>query len=173
MEIWKKAKGYEDYISISSNGNIYSIRKNKRIKPINNGNGYMRINLSNFYYDGVLIKQRTLYIHRLVAEAFIVNKKEQVNHKDEDKNNNNLYNLEWCDAKYNSNYGNRNEKLSKIKKKSVMQINKNGSIVKEWNSIGDASYFYTKNKYHSSINNVLRKRSKKAFGFYWSYCEIN
>ena len=60
-------------------------------------------------------KQSTFSIHRLVAEAFISNPESLpcVNHKDEDKTNNNVNNLEWSSAKYNVNYGSRTEKASK------------------------------------------------------------
>ena len=60
-------------------------------------------------------KRKCCYIHRLVAEAFIPNPNNypQVNHKDEDKTNNCVNNLEWCDAKYNINYGTRIERISK------------------------------------------------------------
>lgn len=63
-------------------------------------------------------------MHRVVAEAFIPNPNnfEQVNHKDENKLNNCVDNLEWCTCKYNSNYGTRNIRI----KKSVSNAHKNG-----------------------------------------------
>lgn len=60
-------------------------------------------------------KQRKIVIHRLVAEAFMPNENNytDINHKDEDKTNNRIDNLEWCTHKYNMNYGTTREKISK------------------------------------------------------------
>jgi hypothetical protein len=62
-------------------------------------------------------KKKLCKVHRLVAIAFIDNPNgySQVNHIDEDKANNKVENLEWCDCKYNNNYGNRNNNMSKSK----------------------------------------------------------
>ena len=71
--------------------------------------GYAYVNL---HLNG---KMKTIKTHRLVAEAFIPNpeNKPMVNHKDEVKNNNAVENLEWCDAKYNINYGTRTARMIK------------------------------------------------------------
>ena len=59
-----------------------------------------------FRKDG---KQYTLKVHRLVAKAFIPNPDNlpEVNHKNEDKSNNSVENLEWCSTQYNHEYGTR------------------------------------------------------------------
>ena len=84
-----------------------TIKTGVDLKPIKNRYGYMYVNLRK---DGVTKQQ---YIHRLVAQAFIPNPNNlpEVNHKDEDKTNNNVKNLEWCDRKYNINYGTRTAKF--------------------------------------------------------------
>jgi len=101
-EIWKYIDGYEGSYEVSTHGNIRSylytgISKNKRDEPINltpvpTNIGYMKIGLSK---DG---EQSYPSIHRLVAEAFIPNpeNKRTVNHKDGDKKNNHVLNLEWA-----------------------------------------------------------------------------
>ena len=105
-EIWADIEGYEGLYQISNLGRVWSIRKEI----------YMKGGLVSDYYGVSLTKDGhydTFSIHRLVAKAFIPNPLNlpQVNHKDEDKFNNRVDNLEWCDAKYNSNYGLRNSKI--------------------------------------------------------------
>ena len=98
-EIWKSILGFEDY-TVSNLGRV--MNKHGRImKQSNHKQGYKLIGLK---------KDKKLYckqVHRLVALAFIPNPDNlpQVNHKDECKTNNCVDNLEWCDAKYNINYG--------------------------------------------------------------------
>lgn len=95
---------FDNYI-VYSDGRIWSKNKRKYLKQFIAGSGY-------FY---VRLKDRMIAVHRLVAMAFIPNPNglPQVNHKDEDKLNNDVSNLEWCDAAYNSRYGTRPERLSK------------------------------------------------------------
>lgn len=98
-EIWKEIQDYPGY-KVSNLGRV--MNKHGRImKPSNHKQGYKLIGLK---------KDKKLYcrqVHRLVALAFIPNPDNlpQVNHKDECKTNNCVDNLEWCDAKYNINYG--------------------------------------------------------------------
>ena len=90
-EIWKGIKGFEDKYRISSNGNCFSIKYNKIMSPHICNSGYYQINL---YKDGKPIPK---LIHRLVAEAFLDNPDNlpEVNHKDENKLNNAVSNLEY------------------------------------------------------------------------------
>ncbi len=118
-EIWKDIDGYEGIYQVSNLGNVKSLERiihrisrwgtpspfivrEKLIKPVNR-NGYLYYNLSK---NGVCTRMSA---HRLVAKAFIPNPDNlpQINHKDETTDNNCVDNLEWCDAKYNINYGNR------------------------------------------------------------------
>lgn len=106
-EIWKNIENYPNY-QISNYGTVKNLH-NKCLKPYKDIWGYLRVTLSN---NG---KVKHYKIHRLVAEAFIPNPNNlpQINHKDENRLNNCVDNLEWCTAKYNSNYGNMGKKLSK------------------------------------------------------------
>lgn len=121
-EIWKEITGYEGLYQVSNLGNVRRIGhletnkngiqrmlKDKNLKPKVDGKGYVHVILFNQN------KRKTIRIHRLVAEMFIPNPNNypQVNHKDEDKQNNKVDNLEWCTNKYNSNYGNRCQNISK------------------------------------------------------------
>lgn len=80
-------------------------------------------------------------MHRLVAQAFIPNpsKFPQVNHKDEDKRNNHVTNLEWCSQKYNSAYGTRGQRIAEKLSISVVQLDKEGNFLAEFESITEAA----------------------------------
>ena len=104
-EIWKDVVGYEGLYKVSNFGNVLSLNYN--------GTGKSKL-LKQFYHIGyrrvMLVKngiKKKLLVHRLVAEAFIPNPNNYpcVNHKDENRGNNHVDNLEWCTYKYNSNYG--------------------------------------------------------------------
>lgn len=96
---------------MSNMGRIYSFKTNKILKQMV-GRGYLQVGLLD---NG---KQKTAKVHRLVAEAFLPNENNYpcVNHKDENRKNNNVSNLEWCTHEYNNNYGTRKEKASKTMK---------------------------------------------------------
>ena len=109
MEQWKEIEGYEGLYWISNQGRVKN-KNNLIIKSQISNTGYDRVGL---FKNG---KYGHFSIHRLVALAFIPNsdpEKTQVNHKDENKLNNIVSNLEWCTAKYNTNYGTRTERASK------------------------------------------------------------
>ena len=119
-EIWKDIKGYEGLYQVSNTGKVKSLEKLKwngrgyqklpeRImKGKKCGRGYLQVRL---FKDG---KSKNYYLHRLVAVAFIPNPDNlpQVNHRNEIKTDNCVDNLEWCDAKYNSNYGTKNQRIA-------------------------------------------------------------
>ena len=104
MEEWKAIPGYEGLYEVSNMGNVRNVRRNTLLRLSKTNNRYVRVSLCK---NGI---KTGLTVHRLVAEAFIPNPDNlpEVNHKDEDKTNNNVENLEWCDHKYNMNYGTRN-----------------------------------------------------------------
>lgn len=105
QEIWKDVVGFEGYYQVSSLGRVMSLNRKYSgehlMSPTKDKMGYMIVCLRKQGYKG------NKKVHRLVAEAFIPNPDNlpQVNHKDEDKTNNNVENLEWCDCRYNINYG--------------------------------------------------------------------
>ena len=123
-EVWKDIPGYEGLYQVSNLGRVKSMSRQKKhsynsvaqlkekiLTPINIC-GYHRVILRKNN------KAHNKFIHRLVAEAFIdnINNYNEVNHKDENKTNNRVDNLEWCSHKYNINYGSGNIKRS-IKEK--------------------------------------------------------
>ena len=102
MEIWEDIEGYEGIYQVSSLGKVKSLnfnhtKKEKILKPFFNRDGYLSVNL---YKEG---KRKQYLVHRLVAKVFIPNpeNKLEVNHKDEDKTNNKVENLEWVTSKEN------------------------------------------------------------------------
>lgn len=103
VEIWRDIEGYEGLYQVSNFGRVKSLnkRKGRILKPIKDHFGYLRVNL---YKD---FKYKIHKVHRLVAQAFIENPNNYpiINHKDEDKTNNKVENLEWCNHQYNNNYG--------------------------------------------------------------------
>ena len=105
MEEWKNVIGYEGLYEVSNIGNVRNVRRNTLLKLSKNNYGYIQVYL---YKNGI---RTGLKVHRLVAEAFLPNPDglPQVNHKNEDKSDNRVDNLEWCDHKYNINYGHRTE----------------------------------------------------------------
>lgn len=99
-------KDYPDY-EVTDDGRVYSHKTNKFLKENVLNTGYATVELFN--KNG----SKRISIHRLVANAFIPNPKGLpcVNHKDENRQNNRVDNLEWCTHKYNSNYGNCRQKI--------------------------------------------------------------
>ena len=87
---------------VSNLGNIYSLYTNKELSKVTRKDGYQYVSLSKNKSSKLKL------IHRLVAEAFIENPNmlPEVNHKDENKHNNIVTNLEWCTSSYNKRYGN-------------------------------------------------------------------
>lgn len=109
QEIWKSIEGYEDYV-VSNLGRVKSLKNKSEIilRPILDCHGYLRVNL---YKNGV---RNMLKIHRIVATAFINNPDglPQVNHKDGNKENNVVNNLEWVTESQNSQHAFNNGLIS-------------------------------------------------------------
>lgn len=135
-EIWKDIEGYEGLYEISSFGRVKSYNGYGHAKKILLKPGKCR------YYNVILSKngeKKSFLIHRLVAQAFIPNPNNcaYINHKDENKLNNNVDNLEWCTQKYNCNYGTRTERGHLKQRKKINQYDLNGVFIKTWNSRQD------------------------------------
>jgi tRNA A37 threonylcarbamoyladenosine biosynthesis protein TsaE len=105
MEIWKDIAGFGGLYQISSCGNVRNTKRSRPVRLYVNDNGYCIVGL----YDKSAGKHKHYRIHRLVAEAFIPNaeQKRTVNHKDGDKQNNAVENLEWSTHKENINHAHK------------------------------------------------------------------
>jgi hypothetical protein len=110
-------------------------------------------------------KFKSFYVHRLVAEAYIPNpdNKTQVNHKDENKLNNNVNNLEWLTKKENLNYGTRNIRSAKSRSKAVYCIELN----KEFESMSIAAQEL--GVPIGGISKCCNGKAKTAGGYHWRY----
>lgn len=142
-EIWKDIVGFEGFYKVSNRGNVYSVeRKNARgvnrggriLKPRYDKDGYLRVTLCK---NG---KQKTRFIHRLVASAFVPNQNgyPEINHRDENKVNNYAKNLEWCTREHNMNHGTQKERASQTRFKKVKAINIKTGEVLTFNSAKEA-----------------------------------
>lgn len=164
-EIWKNIKDYPNY-QVSNMGRVKSLsnnktRKEKILKLHSDRNGYLFLSLSK---DG---KYKNIRIHRLVATAFIPNPNNlpEVNHRNEDKTDNRVENLEYCNRKYNINYGTRTEKTQK----PVLQFSKENNFIKKWNSATDVERELCFNK--SSICMCCKGKRKSVGGYVWGYAD--
>ena len=159
----KDIENYEGLYAITRDGKVWSYKSNKFLKPVLDKDGYHKVNLCKDK------KMKTFRIHRLVAEAFIPNPKglPQVNHKDENKNNNCVENLEWCDAKYNMNYGTRTERAAKKLSKPV--------YCEELDRVFDGARQAAR---ELGINNgnivkCCKGKQKTTGGYHWRYAETS
>lgn len=172
MAIWKKINGYNGIYWVSDEGEVRSIDraryKGQLLKSWADKDSYLRVGL----YKNK--KRNWLGIHRLVAQAFIPNPNNypQINHIDENPKNNRVENLEWCDPKYNVNYGNRNKRMIKNRKgktapKPIIQFDLDGNFIKEWASGMEA--FRALKIRPCCIFNCCRGLCKQAGNFIWEF----
>lgn len=166
MEIWKDIEGYEGLYQVSSEGRVKSLgngksnnSKEKILKSNKNRGGYLKVDL---HKEG---KKKNYLIHRLVAQAFIDNPNNlpEVNHRNEDKTDNRVENIEYCNRKYNINFGTRTEKTQK----PILQFTKEGKFVKKWDGIREVERELGFS--HSHISKCCKGKLKTAYGFKWCY----
>ena len=179
-EVWKDIKGFEGRYQVSNLGRVRSldrtitIRSSKRcriycktikgciIKPCEMTSGYLFVGL---YKNGI----SQLYgVHNLVADTFLANPHNltQVNHKDENKHNNIVCNLEHCSPSYNMRYGNAavvRQSGNVRNRKPVYQLSKDGKIIQRFNSIKEANRVTGINE--SSISLICRGKGRNGINF--------
>lgn len=188
-EIWKDIKGYEGLYQISNLGNVKKIKNkkyniNKKEVEEKEINKYISIGKHKLGYKNVKLTdkngiRKNLFLHRIIAEAFIENPNNFniINHKDGDKSNNDINNLEWTSQKDNVNHAWKNglcENVRKVcaingrkKSKKIIQKNKNGEVIKVWNSTMDIEREL--GILHNNITSCCKHYNRTAGGFIWEY----
>lgn len=194
-ETWRSIQEYEDRYMVSNYGRVKSLEftitnltnpnikfykqkyPEKILRQYKNHDGYLLVTLCK---NG---KTKRISVHRLVGIAFLDNNSglPMINHKDESKTNNCVYlnndgtvdydktNLEWCDNKYNCNYGSVKQRLSKKKSKTVQQYSLDGTLIKEFSSVKIASI-----ETGLSVGRICdccngKKKSLTGGGYLWKY----
>ena len=155
----KDIKNYEGLYAVTSCGKIWSYRNNKFMQLGNHHSGYMNVRL---FKDGI---GKSYSVHRLVAEAYLDNPGNLpcVNHKDENKTNNAVTNLEWCTVSYNTTYGTSRKRTAEKLQKAVRCIEldrtfSNANIAAEKLNLKRANIWC-----------ALNGRSQTAGGYHFEY----
>lgn len=155
---WKKLPIDERYL-VSDTGLVKGL-DGRILKQATDSRGYKFVTLNNNY------AQYHLSVHRAVALCFIPNPNNfpQVNHKDENKTNNVVSNLEWCTNKYNSHYSHA---------RPVLMLDKETEeVLKRFEALRDVDLYFNKNA-HQSVSKVCLgyPRYNTAYGYKWRFEE--
>lgn len=163
IEVFRDIPGYEGLYQVSNLGNVKSlgngdnnnnVGKERMLKLRKDKDGYLTVFLSIHNY------KKLHKVHRLVALAFLPNPNNypQINHKDKNRSNNNVDNLEWCTAQYNADYS---------VSKPVNQYSLDGIYIATYKSIKEASR--TTGTDQTGIVDCCKGRLKTSGGFIWKY----
>lgn len=174
-EVWKDIPGYEGLYQVSDHGNVRSLNwrnrgfvRNLYLKKHNRGYRHVELRKAG--------KVKAFTVHRLVATAFIPNPNNYstVNHKDEDKTNNTVSNLEWCSMSQNmkhtiglhrDRYHVEGEPFSRTEK--VVQMSKSGNVLRVWDNLISIKHETGWNQW--SIDQCCRGIRKTAYGYLWCF----
>lgn len=185
-EIWKDIRGYEDLYQVSNYGRVKSLERvlsngrlwKEHILSQETNHGYKRVCLSKNK------KLKHFRVHILVAEAFIFDKTTfksmpdenrdeidlntlLINHKDENKLNNRVDNLEWCTSKYNSNYGRCKYIIGKKLSKTVAQYDKEFNLINKYPSLSEMG---RQTGYGIGyVSQCCNGHYEMAYGYKWRY----
>ena len=152
---------------VSTDGRIFSKRMHKYLIPKKNWDGYLRIQIWKKN------KCHMISWHRVVAQTFLPNPNNYpvINHKDGNKQNNVVTNLEWCTQKDNIIHSYKMG-LSKVHSRiKINQYDLNNNFIRTWDSLTEAA-----KNVHGEITSICaacRGRIKSSKGYIWKYCEIS
>ena len=166
-ETWKDIPGYEGRYQVSNTGKVKSMNYRRTgvpgiIAQSTNGSGYKCVNIYNADK-----KCSGHFVHRLVWKAFVgpISEGMEINHKDENKTNNSLENLEIVTHKQNNNYGTRSIRAALPQMKPIAKIDiATNEILKKYLSLTAAV-----KEYGGSVAYAVNGRTKQAYGFKWKY----
>ena len=168
--IWKDSENYEGLYQVSNLGEVRSLNYRRT--------GKTKV-LQHRYsggYDNVILQGKSYKVHRLVAQAFIPNPNNLpiINHRDENKTNNLYTNLEWCDHKYNTNYGTRTERWREHNKdkherqqKKVLNVT-TGEIFNSLKEVEEKLEIP-----HSNVSKCCHGERKTAGGYEWQFVSLD
>ena len=161
VEIWKDIPGYEGRYQASNLGRIKSVKSQTIMSNKRSDNDYIIVNLCK---DG---KKRSFTAHRLIAKTFLPNPDNLpcVNHKNENKQDNRVDNLEWCSQSYNSTYGSRPRKQAEKLGKRVICV-ETGEVYKSFGLAGKAV-----GRPYQDISRACKVPSRTCAGFHWTITE--
>ena len=169
MEEWKDIKGYEGKYQVSNIGNVKSLNYNhthkEKILKLGKADSFFKYCTVDLFKDG---KHNRHFVHRLVAQEFIPNPNNlpQVNHKDGNKLNNKVTNLEWITQSENVKHAYETN-LIKHKRKAVNQYDLNGRFIKKWNGVREIQRILGYSS--GALCDCCKGRQKTAYGYKWEY----
>jgi hypothetical protein len=194
-EIWKDIVGYKGLYQVSSFGRVKGLQRKCKLSESHKADfrivpekiinqeikvGYCYVGL---FSNGKCCRKR---VHRLVAEAFIPNPDNlpQVNHKDENKLNNCVENLEWCTGSYNIKYGTCRERIAKHtnfhspnklkqyakRRKKILQFSADGILINIYESLTNAALETKLNI--GNISMCCHGKRETAGNYRWKFKEV-
>lgn len=178
LEVWKAIPDFEGYYEASTLGRIRSVDRDVKLSngqirhykgriiiPHLSNRGYMLLSL---YVKG---KEYKFSVHSLVVKTFLGNPEGmEVNHKDENKVNNRLHNLEYVTHQYNLNYGSHNVNMATTLCKRVAKYGLQGTLLGVYNNSKEAAASIGR-KPNTSIGSCCRGEIKTAYGYIWKYAD--
>ena len=176
-EEWRDIEGFEGLYQVSNYGRVKSVERTVRcdrgyrivqeriLKAGTTDKGYLQVQLCK---DG---KVKNCYVHRLVADAFCDNPMgyTELNHRDENKENNRIENLEWCSRSYNTNYGTGNKRRAEKLSKPVFSVDKESGLIMWWKSAKEAEECTGIDS--SNIIKCCKGKYKSAGNHIWFYAD--
>lgn len=180
----KPVKGYEENYEVDTEGNVFSLKTGKKLSPLGKRiHPYLHLQLCK---NGEI---KNILIHRIVAEAFIPNPNPEeltmVNHKDGNKNNNNVDNLEWVTPSENNLHYINSLKVDNRLPKELFGYNKNSGVLKEY--FEDYRAINTSPKFSKMASRIfeianetwygngngIKVRRKTCMGLVWSWKRLS
>ena len=163
-EEWRQVVEHQNY-EVNQFGEIRHKQRKHILKPRSNNGGYLYV---NFKING---KNTNFAVHRIVANAFIPNPNgyTEVNHKDYDKTNNRVENLEWVNSSQNKIHAFLKKENKESRGKAVNQFDKNGNYLASYSSVSEAAEEMGCSI--AAISNCCLGRTKTSQGYRWSFVE--